>query len=54
MKTRKVGYKEMVKNGEISATEAIYALEAEAKKNNYPFAVLRASKAYQWLNRRAN
>ena len=54
MKTNKtVGYKEMVKNGEIKPRDAWNALVAEAAKGGQiGLAVFRQSKAAKWLARR--
>ncbi len=55
MMTRKVGYKQLVKSGKITAEDALTQLFAEAGLNGGAVGVkvLKQSAAYKWLQRRA-
>lgn len=50
------GFKELVKNGELTAEQAIIELEKKAKRNNGRRAVrwVQRTKTYAWLKRKAN
>lgn len=51
MKTQKVGVKEMVKHGEITAKQALTKLIARANRHK-EYAILAKSATFRWLKSR--
>ena len=54
MKTNQVGYKERVKDGDITAMNALVELELKARpQGEIGLKLLKQTRAYRWLIRRA-